>query len=209
MSKSYVFLPSRQKSCVELNLFNLPILEIKMVIKFISKTAQGDAAVEQVSILSRPSNLIKGCVNLLNDEPCDCKLLQKHLANSGKFVDLKSDIVSNNCIHRRLSPSKEDFRTILSFDFRLRGLSEEGNVKLLLKDFGRFFYGLPTDLNLRQKLDEEQLMVVNHLRDISSKGDKFYFILADGKIFESKVPEDQKGQVDIDIDLGTNPSFIN
>lgn len=209
MSKSYIFLPSSKKNYVELNLFNLPVFEIKMILKFIDKTAQGNAAVEQVSILSRPSSLIKGCVNLLNDEPCDCKVLQKHLANNGKFADLKSDIVPNNCTHRRLSGSKEDFRTILSFDFKLRGLGEEGNVKLLLKDFGKFFYGLSTDFSLRQKLDEEQLMVINHIRDISSKGDKFYFILADGKVFESKVPDNHKGQVDIDIDLGIKTSSIH
>lgn len=209
MPRSYIFKETEQESLLECAFFNFPVFEIKVCLRRVKISVLNSFGISSVQILSRPSRLIKGCDDLLSDKLCSCKATALQMKHLGHPVDLMSDFVPNNCTHRRLGFSKEDFRVVLSFDFQRRDPASKALVPMLSDEFGKFFIGLANDEGLRRKLDPEQLMIVNHFSEIISDGDVFYFMLGDDNVCRSEVPNLRVSKKSLEMKLGGVGSFNN
>lgn len=209
MPRSYIFKETEQDSLLECAFFNFPVFEIKVSLRRVTISVPNSFGISSVQVLSRPSRLIKGCNDLLSDKLCNCKATALQMERLGHPVDLMGDLVPNNCTDRRLGSSRENFRTVLSFDFQRRDPASKASVPMLSDEFGKFFIGLVNDEGLRKKLDPEQLMIVNHFSEIISDGDVFYFMFGYDDVCRSEVPNLRVGKKSLDMKLSGVGSFNN
>lgn len=186
MPKHFVFTPAPNGNILECRFPNSPLYDIFLYTSGGVLSDGKTVAISALQIGSRPTEIKKGCLDLLGQKDCDCKFLQKYLASSGINLDLMEDLVVNYCGHRHLVQSKKEIVTVFNYDFQRKDGSHRGAL-LRAEDFGSLIFEILQEESLLSKASAEQKDVFKYLQSTIQLGDTFLFTLPGGKICKSNV----------------------
>lgn len=184
MPSHYIFMPSLDGKILECRFPNYPVYDIFL---YASGGVANDGktiVLSALQIASRPTELKKGCFDLLGQKECDCKAFQRYLEKAGIKLDLIKDIVPENCHHRHLRESSEEIVTSFTYDFQKKN-SIPSNVLLRAEDFGSLMLKILQDESVLKKASSEQKDVFRYLQNQIKPDDIFIFALPGGNVCKS------------------------
>jgi hypothetical protein len=204
MTKSLVCFPSENESTLDCFFSNFPAFDIKISLEFDFQPNQETLAFKKCTILYRRSHILKGCKNLLSQDPCNCKLIADFLLENGVDTDLKSDIVINNCVNRTFGKSKDPYSKLVDFSFDYNAADTKIGVMLDHSDFGAFLCGVSHKSDISHQMDDEQRGIMAHISQSIPTGSVVYFIIDRDHLFKSRVPSVRESRTKLDLKIKPN-----